>query len=52
MSEPARTISEPSRADIVLRTNATPRDIDVGALQARLEQAGAYLGTDLAPRPR
>jgi hypothetical protein len=31
-------------ADIVLGTNAAPRDIDVGALQARLEGAGAYLG--------
>lgn len=31
-------------ADIVLSTNATPRAIDVGALQGRLERAGAYLG--------
>jgi len=31
-------------ADIVLRANATPRDIDIGMLQARLERAGAYLG--------
>jgi hypothetical protein len=31
-------------ADIVLKTNAAPRDIDVGALQAPLGPAGAYLG--------
>jgi hypothetical protein len=31
-------------ADIVLSTNATPRAIDIAALQARLEGAGAYLG--------
>jgi FAD dependent oxidoreductase len=31
-------------ADIVLKTNAAPRNIGVAALQARLEQDGAYLG--------
>jgi hypothetical protein len=31
-------------ADIVLATNATPRDIDVAVLQARLQQGGAHLG--------
>ncbi len=31
-------------ADIVLGANATPRDIDIGMLQVRLECAGAYLG--------
>jgi hypothetical protein len=31
-------------ADIVLKTNAVPRMIDVAALQARLQQDGAYLG--------
>jgi hypothetical protein len=31
-------------ADMVLKTNAVPRMIDIGALQARLEWDGAYLG--------
>ena len=31
-------------ADIVLKTNASPRMIDVAALQARLRADGAYLG--------
>ena len=33
-------------ADLALGANVTPRRVDVAALQARLEEAGAYLGRD------
>jgi len=33
-------------ADLALGTGATPRTLDVGRLQARLEAEGAYLGRD------
>jgi hypothetical protein len=36
-------------ADLVLGAQLTPRRLDTGELQARLEADGAYLGRDTAP---
>jgi hypothetical protein len=39
-------------ADLALKAGVAPRDVDVSALQRKLESDGAYLGSDPDREPR